>query len=148
MSLTRIAANVMIAGGMALGAVVGASPVASAQPAAPFPEKPGHGNNEFCPPWCDNNGNGNGPQGNRGHGDDKWDRGPWWANNRHDWWDDRNGPPPWGWGPPPPLQWNGPLPPTVNYWGYNLPPVWNDGSRQWGVWLFGQWIPIIGVGFN
>jgi hypothetical protein len=26
--------------------------------------------------------------------------------------------------------------------------VWNDGPRQWGIWLFGLWIPIFGVGFN
>ena len=125
--------------------------VATAQPLTPLPAKPGHGNdeycpplcgetsgpNQYCPPWCDNKA----AWGNRGHDD----KGPWWANNKHDWWDDRQGPPPWGWGPPPPLQWSGgPLPPSVNYWGYNATPVWNGG--QWGIWLFGLWIPIFGVG--
>jgi len=153
MNPMKMAAAAIIAGGLSLGAVPAIAPVASAQPGAPFPAKPGHGD-DFCPPQCGNgHGNGRGHDDNgwpgqfdRGHGDDK---GFWWNNNRHDWWDDRNGPPPWGWGPPPPIQWNGgPPPPSVNYWGYNLNPVWNDGPRQWGVWLFGQWIPIFGVGFN
>lgn len=160
MGLTRIAASVVIACGMALGSLTVGGPMAAALPAAPVPEKPGNGNgngngnnqycppwcgdtsgpNQYCPPWCDNNA----AWGNRGHDGDK---GPWWANNRHDWWDDRQGPPPWGWGPPPPLQWNGgPLPGSVNYWGYNATPVWDGG--QWGIWLFGQWIPIFGVGVN
>ena len=156
MKTTNLLAAVMIAGGLSLGAV--AAPIAAAQPSAPMPLKPGHGD-DFCPPQC-GNGNGNGGKhadgderggpawpgqfDDRGHGDDK---GFWWANNRHDWWDDRNGPPPWGWGPPPPIQWNGGPPPQfVNYWGYNLNPVWNDGPRQWGVWLFGLWIPIFGIG--
>jgi hypothetical protein len=26
--------------------------------------------------------------------------------------------------------------------------VWDDGFRQWGIWLFGLWIPIFGVGFG
>ncbi|MDT5177131.1 MAG: hypothetical protein QOJ95_1329 [Mycobacterium sp.] len=147
----KIVAAVMIAGGLGLGSSAMVAPMASAQPAAPIPLKPGHGNDDYCPPWC---GDTKGPNRycppwcdqNAGHGDDK---GQWWNTNRHDWWDDRNGPPPWGWGPPPPIQWNGgPPPQSVNYWGYNLNPVWNDGPRQWGVWLFGLWIPIFGVGFN
>jgi hypothetical protein len=24
--------------------------------------------------------------------------------------------------------------------------VWDDGFRQWGIWLFGLWIPIFGIG--
>jgi hypothetical protein len=81
---------------------------------------------------------------NRGPG--HWDKGPWWANNRHDWWDDRQGPPPWGWGPPPAYQWTGGPPRPFNYWGYDVNPVWDDGFHQWGIWLFGLWIPIIGIG--
>ena len=152
MKMTRVMVAALIAVGLSLGATPAVTPIASAQPFAPIPQKPGHGNgddycppwcgdtrgpNRYCPPWCDNNA---------GHRDDK---GFWWNSNRHDWWDDRNGPPPWGWGPPPPIQWNGgPPPQSVNYWGYNLNPVWNDGPRQWGVWLFGLWIPIFGAGFN
>ncbi len=152
MKLIKVAAAAMIVGGLSFGSVglgagvagLGAG-VASAQPAAPLPLKP-HGNDDFCPPWC-GNGPGNG-HGN-GHGNGGWDKGPWWASNNHEWWDDRNGAPPWGWGPPPPYQWNGgPLPQSINYWGYNANPVWNDVNRQWGIWLFGLWIPIFGVGFN
>ncbi len=33
-----------------------------------------------------------------------------------------------------------------NYWGYNVNPVWDDGFRQWGIWLFGPWIPVFGIG--
>ena len=43
-------------------------------------------------------------------------------NNRHEWWDDRNGPPPWGWGPPPAYQWAGGPPRPFNYWGYDVNP--------------------------
>ena len=159
MKLTRVMAAALLAGGLGLGSISSIAPIASAQAGAPLPQKPGHGN-DFCPPICGNghdgprnaghdkgrDDDGHGQFDNRGHGDDK---GSWWNSNRHDWWDDRNGPPPWGWGPPPPIQWHGGPPPhSVNYWGYNLNPVWNDGPRQWGVWLFGQWIPIFGVGFN
>jgi hypothetical protein len=155
MRLTRIVASAMIVSGVGFGSVAVGTPIASARPTAPMPQKPGHGNddycppwcgdtrgpNRYCPPWCDNNA------GNNGRGHDDWDKGPWWASNRHDWWDDRNGPPPWGWGPPPPYQWNGgPLPQSVDYYGYNAAPVWNGG--QWGIWLFGLWIPIFGVGIN
>ena len=152
--LTGFAAamTVGVLGGVVAGAGV---PVASAQPVAPVPLKPGHGN-DGCFPFCDGKGPGRGhgpgrdfdhPGRGAGHRDHWDDKGSWWANNRHDWWDDRKGPPPWGWGPPPPLHWRGgPLPPTLNYWGYNLNPVWDNGFRQWGVWLFGVWIPIIGVG--
>ena len=27
-------------------------------------------------------------------------------------------------------------------------PLWDDGFHQWGFWLFGLWIPIIGIGFS
>jgi hypothetical protein len=160
MKLNKVMATAMIVGGLGFGSAAMGAAVATATPAAPIPLKPGHGDGDFCPPLC---GNDRGP--NHGPGDFRGpdfrggdfrgpdfrgdDRGPWWLNNRHEWWDDRNGPPPWGWGPPPPLQWNGgPLPHDINYWGYNVNPVWNDGPRQWGIWLFGLWIPIFGVGFN
>ncbi|MBP2452188.1 hypothetical protein [Mycolicibacterium lutetiense] len=165
MKLTKFVATALTVGAFGMGVTGLGAPVASASPVAPVPLKPGHGNDD-CFPFCD----GGGPPGhdrdfdrgrdfdnrrpdfdNRGHDFDnrrhRDDKGPWWSNNRHDWWDDRQGPPPWGWGPPPPFQWRGGhLPPTINYWGYNLNPVWDHGFRQWGVWLFGVWIPILGVG--
>jgi hypothetical protein len=141
MRLAKIASAAMIVGALGLGAVGPGGAIASANPFAPAPLKPGHGNNGWCEPWCDN-GQGNGPDWKRGD----WDKGPWWANNRHEWWDDRNGPPPWGWGPPPPYQWAGGPPRPFNYWGYDVTPVWDDGFRQWGIWLFGLWIPVFGIG--
>ena len=165
MKLTKFVATALTVGAFGMGVTGLGAPVASASPVAPVPLQPGHGNDD-CFPFCD----GGGPPGhdrdfdrgrdfdnrrpdfdNRGHDFDnrrhRDDKGPWWSNNRHDWWDDRQGPPPWGWGPPPPFQWRGGhLPPTINYWGYNLNPVWDHGFRQWGVWLFGVWIPILGVG--
>jgi len=75
----------VIVGALGFGAIGPGMAVASAGPAVPVPLKPGHGNDDWCPPWC---GNGNGP-GFKGWDGDK---GPWWASNRHDWWDDRNGP--------------------------------------------------------
>jgi hypothetical protein len=148
MRLIKVVATAMIIGGLGFGSVGMGAGMASATPAVPIPLKPGHGDDDFCPPGC---GNGKGRHDNPGnfnpgHFDDK---GPWWASNRHEWWDDRRGAPPWGWGPPPPVQWNGgPVPHSINYWGYDVNPVWNDGPRQWGIWLFGLWIPIFGVGFN
>ena len=145
MNLRKVLAGAMVGSALVLGAAGTGIGVANADPAAPAPMRPD------CWPWC-NGGPGNGPGNeqdwNRGNGhDDDWARSAWWANNRHDWWDDRNGAPPWGWGPPPPYQWNGgPLPQTINYWGYNETPVWDDGFHQWGFWLFGIWIPIFGVG--
>ena len=53
-----------------------------------------------------------------------------------------------GGGPPPAYQWTGGPPRPFNYWGYDVNPVWDDGFHQWGIWLFGLWIPIIGIGFN
>jgi hypothetical protein len=102
--------------------------------------KPKHDIDRPCFPFC-------GDRHDRDHfhrGD--WDKGPWWANNRHDWWDERQGPPPWGWGPPPAYHWHGGPPRPFNYWGYEVTPVWDDGFHQWGIWLFGLWIPIIGIG--
>jgi len=120
MKLKKLAAAVAIIGGLGLGAGLG-SGVAVAQPAAPIPLKPSNGHGGPRPQFI----------------------------NQNERWDDSWGAPPWGWGPPPPVQWNGgPPPQSINYWGYNANPVWNDGARQWGIWLFGLWIPIFGVGFN
>ncbi|MDH6194242.1 hypothetical protein M2272_000863 [Mycobacterium frederiksbergense] len=140
MKLAKFVAAALTVGAFGFDVTGLGTPMASAQPVAPAPLKPGHGHDD-CFPFCDN---GPGRDFDRGRWDNK---GPWWADNRHDWWDDRNGPPPWGWGPPPPVQWRGGrLPQSINYWGYNLNPVWDNGFRQWGVWLFGVWIPILGVG--
>ena len=117
--------------------------VAIAEPTAPAPLKPGHGHDDIdrpCFPFCENRNDWN----DFDRGD--WDKGFWWANNRHDWWDDRQGPPPWGWGPPPAYQWPGGPPQPFNYWGYDVTPVWDIGFHQWGIWLFGIWIPIFGIG--
>jgi hypothetical protein len=151
MRLAKVASAAMIVGALGFGVVAPGGAVASASPAAPVPLKPGHGGDDWCKPWCDNgngngNGRGNGPDFKRG--DFGFDKGPWWANNKHEWWDDNKGPPPWGWGPPPPYQWAGGPPRPFNYWGYDVNPVWDDGFRQWGIWLFGLWIPIFGIGFG
>jgi len=144
MRLAKIVSAAMIVGALGFGAIGPGGAVAFADPFAPAPLKPGDGNDDWCKPWCDNgNGRGNGPDWKGWDGD----KGPWWANNRHEWWDDNNGPPPWGWGPPPPYQWAGGPPRPFNYWGYDVTPVWDDGFRQWGIWLFGLWIPIFGIGF-
>ena len=142
MKPAKIVASAMIVSSLGFGGATLGGAVASADPGNGHGN--GHGRGNDCQPWCP------GPGGPGGPGFDKhWDKGVWWANNRHDWWDDRQGPPPWGWGPPPPFQWNGgPLPHSINYWGYNANPVWDDGFRQWGIWLFGLWIPIFGVGFG
>ena len=145
MRLSKFVSAAMIVGALGFGALGPAGAVASADPVVPAPLKPGHGNDDWCPPWCgngDGNGNGHGPEWNNGN----WDKGPWWASNRHEWWDDRNGAPPWGWGPPPAYQWTGGPPHPFNYWGYDVNPVWDDGFGQWGIWLFGLWIPIFGIG--
>lgn len=136
MVLTKAVSAAMIVGALGLGALGPGGAVASAAPAVPAPEKPRH--DDLCPPWC-----GNGPGNGNANGHDK---GPWWANNRHDWWDDRQGPPPWGWGPPPAYHWTGGPPRPFKYWGYDVIPVWDHGFRQWGIWLFGLWIPIFGIG--
>jgi hypothetical protein len=151
MKLTKWAAAVAIMGGLGLGA--GVSGVAGAQPAAPFPLKPGNGHgHDNCQPFCggpgSNSGNGNGQGQGNGHGAGNGHGRPQFVN-QNERWDDSWGAPPWGWGPPPPVYWNGgPPPQTINYWGYDAAPVWNDGARQWGIWLFGLWIPVFGVGFN
>jgi hypothetical protein len=155
MGLTKIVSAAMIVGALGFGAVGPAVATASAHPAVPAPLNPGHGNghgnNDWCDQWCDN-GRGNGPDG-RGNGGDgrraDWDhKGPWWGNNRHDWWDDRNGQPPWGWSAPPAYHWDGGPPHPFNYWGYNVNPVWDDGFHQWGFWLLGLWVPVFGIGVS
>jgi hypothetical protein len=151
MKLAKTLVNAMVVAALGFGAAGLGTGVASA--------KPGNDINQPCFPFC-NGQQGNWNDGHRGdwnnqgnwnnqgdwnnHGN--FDKGPWWASNRHDWWDDRQGPPPWGWGPPPAYQWAGGPPHPFNYWGYNVNPVWDDGFHQWGVWLFGLWIPIFGIG--
>jgi hypothetical protein len=34
----------------------------------------------------------------------------------------------------------------ATYWGYQLNPVWDNGLHPWGIWPFGIWIPIFGIG--
>jgi hypothetical protein len=147
MRLSKVVSAAMIVGALGFGALGPGGAVASADPVVPAPLKPGH--DDFCPPWC-GNGNGNGNGNGHGNGPDwnHWngDKGPWWASNRHEWWNDNDGRPPWGWGPPPAYQWDGGPPRPFNYWGYNVNPVWDDGFRQWGIWLFGLWIPVFGIG--
>ena len=137
--LMKLVSTAMIACAFGLGAVGPGGAMATASPVVQAPEKPKH--DDFCPPGC-GNGNRGGPGDHDGHGD----KGPWWASNAHPWWDDRNGPPPWGWGPPPAYQWQGGPPHPFNYWGYDVNPVWEDGFRQWGFYLFGIWIPVFGIG--
>ena len=144
MNLAKTLANAMVVAALGAGAVGLGTGVASA--------KPGHDIDRPCFPYCgqQNNGNdwnGDWNNGNRGHQGD-FDKGPWWANNRHDWWDDGQGPPPWGWNAPPPYQWPGGPPRPFNYWGYNVNPVWDDGFHGWGFWLFGLWIPVFGIGVS
>jgi hypothetical protein len=138
MMLEKVLAGAMVGSALVFTAVGVGTGVANADPAAPTPWRPG---DDPCPPWgCNGPGRDSGPDWQ--HSD--WDKGQWWATNRHDRWDDRNGPPPWGWGPPPAYQWDGGPPHPFNYWGYDANPVWN--GFQWGIWLFGIWIPIFGLG--
>lgn len=70
----------------------------------------------------------------------------WWETHSHEWWDDCQGAPPWGWDPPPEYEWYG-APPWVdshpiNYYGQWVNPIFDPGHHQWGFWLFGLWIPI------
>ena len=147
MKLKKVMASAMIVGALGFGAVGLGSGFASASPGAPAPLDPGFNN-----PWPWPPGPGRDDHGRDWYrADDRggdWAKSAWWATNRHDWWDDRNGPPPWGWGPPPPAQWDGPPPwvnpHPINYWGYNENPVWDDNFHSWGIWLLGQWIPLIG----
>jgi hypothetical protein len=141
--LAKTVIDAIVVAALGFGAVGLGGGVAIAEPTAPAPLKPGHGHDDIdrpCFPFCENRNDWN----DFDRGD--WDKGVWWANNRHDWWDDRQGPPPWGWGPPPAYQWHGGPPGPFNYWGYDVTPVWDVGFHQWGIWLFGIWIPIFGIG--
>jgi hypothetical protein len=157
MKLAKIVVNAIAVATLGFGAAGTGIGAASAQPGAPLPQRPGPGHNidQPCFPFCENrHDDWNNNDFHRGdwnnndfrHGD--WDKGPWWANNRHDWWDDRQGMPPWGWSLPPAYYWPGGPPHPFNYWGYDVNPVWHDGFHQWGIWLFGLWIPIIGIGVS
>jgi hypothetical protein len=154
MKLTKVAAATVMAGGLVFGGVGLGSGVAIAQPRAPMPLDPGRGpgghGHDDCPPRCGGPDFKRGPDFNRGP---DFDRGDWkrnqWRPDPHQRWDNRWGAPPWGWGPPPPVYWNGGYrPQQIDYWGYQATPVWDDGFRQWGIWLFGVWIPVFGAGFN
>ena len=139
MTKTALAAAT-IASALGFGAVsVAGVGVASAAPAAPMPMQPGQcGRNFGC--W---------PGPNRV--DQDWSVGSvnWWRGRPDKWWGDGDLPP-WGyWGQPPAVQWSGPppwvTPHPINYWGYNATPVWDDNFHGWGIWLFGLWIPIVGI---
>jgi hypothetical protein len=148
MKLAKAVVNAVFVAALGLGTVGLGGGVASAQPAVPAPLKPGHDRDDIdrpCFPFCEGRHDDWNGFNDFNRGD--WDKGPWWANNRHDWWDDRQGPPRWGWGPPPPYYWHGGPPRPFNYWGYDVTPVWDPGFNQWGIWLFGLWIPVFGIGF-
>lgn len=146
MKLKKILATATAAAAVGAGAL-GVGGTASADPVAPMPAKPGHcGRNIDCSPGPGFNA---GPEWNRGEAD--WDVGSmnWWRGRPGKWWHDDQLPP-WGyWGAPPPVQWSGPPPwvnpHPINYWGYDVTPVWDDGFHGWGIWLFGIWIPIVGI---
>ena len=140
MKLARTLVNATVVAALGLGTAGLGTGVAAA--------KPGNDIDRPCFPFCENRHDdwNDVDRSNFDRGPGHWDKGPWWANNRHDWWDDRQGPPPWGWGPPPPYRWAGGPPRPFDYWGYDVTPVWDDGFREWGIWLFGLWIPIIGIG--
>ena len=117
MKLKKLATAAALAGALALTAVGAAAGTANADP----------------PPWIP--------------GPHPWDSVDYHAHWRGAPWGD--GPAPWGWGPPPPPAWAGPLPAAwapppapINYWGYNVQPVFDPGYSQWGFWLFGNWIPL------
>jgi hypothetical protein len=152
MKLAKSVVNAIVVAAIGFGAAGLGAGEASAQPSAPLPQRPGNDINRPCFPFCDNqNGGGDwndfrGRNWNNNFQNGNWDKGPWWANNRHDWWDDRQGMPPWGWDYPPAYQWTGGPPRPFNYYGYDVNPVWDNGFHQWGIWLFGLWIPIFGIG--
>ncbi|HME48900.1 hypothetical protein [Mycobacterium sp.] len=126
MKFKRIAAGAALTGGLALAAIGLGAGAACADPWVPGPPGPWHDG----PGW-----HGYAPVDDW-HG--RWHNAPW-----------GDGAPPWGWGAPPPVAWNGPLPapwgpppPPINYWGYNVQPVWDPGYNQWGFYLGGVWIPL------
>ena len=148
MKLKKVLATATVVSALGLGALGAGGAIAAADP---VPWKPGHGNDDDNGPgWQDNNWQDNNWQGNNWQGD--WNVGgrDWWRGRPDKWWRDGDLPP-WGyWGTPPPVQWSGPPPweqqRQINYWGYDATPVWDDGFHGWGIWLFGIWIPIIGIG--
>jgi hypothetical protein len=164
MKLKKRLITATIAGALGLGALgAGGVGVASADPGF-IPMKPGQcGRNFDCQPgpgwnrgdgnWNDGNWNdGRGINGNWNNCDQDWSVGSanWWRGRPGKWWRDGDLPP-WGfWGPPPAVQWSGPPPwvdaHPINYWGYTATPVWDPGFNGWGIWLFGVWIPIVGIG--
>ena len=156
MKLKKFLVTAMAAAALGSGAVATGG-VASADPAVPLPTKPGQcGRNFDCTPGPGFNVGPVGPEFNRGDGN--WNNGDrddsvgsmnWWRGRPGKWWRDGDLPP-WGyWGAPPPVQWSGPPPwvdpHPINYWGYNVTPVWDNGFHGWGFWLFGIWIPIVGI---
>jgi hypothetical protein len=145
-----VAATVTSALGLGALGVGGGMASADPPPWVPGPgpghDGPGHDNG---PAWRNNN-NWRGADWQRGRdGDFNVGGRDWWRGRPGKWWRDDDLPP-WGfWGPPPAVQWAG-APPWVdphpiNYWGYNATPVWNAGFNGWGIWLFGIWIPIVGI---
>jgi hypothetical protein len=162
--LTKILTAATVAGALGFGGIG----VASADPGSPLPAKPGPcGRGLDCGPGPGPGGPGPGWQGPgrggpgpdwQGPHDDNWNAGRDFNVGSRDWWRGRPGKrwrdddlPPWGfWGPPPAYQWSGPPPwvnpQSINYWGYQATPVWDDGFHGWGIWLFGIWIPIVGIG--
>lgn len=140
MNLKKVIAKGAIAvvlGGAALGPAV---VTATADPGG------GHGPDHH--EWVDNN-NGRGPdhdgRGDHGPGGDRqWQQ--WNDNDWNHWWsvnkwrnDDR---PPWGFGPPPAVHWQGQPPEWIDYWGYRVHPVFDPGFHTFGFWLFGIFIPV------
>jgi hypothetical protein len=162
MRLKKMVATAATVSALGFGAISGVG-VANADPAAPFPAKPGPcgPHNDCWPgPGPGARGNpGNGPDWKPGQGPGNWNNNiqdlsvgsrDWWRGRPGKWWKDDDLPP-WGfWGAPPPVQWTGPPPwvnpHPINYWGYNATPVWDDGFQGWGIWLFGVFIPIVGIG--
>lgn len=128
MTLKKIVAGGIVAGVLTAAAAGSGIGPASADPGWK-PDKDRHDQ------WVDRGWN---DHDRSWRGDDRdWDK--WWRDNR---WrnEDR---PPWGWGPPPPLHWRGHPPQFVDYWGYQVSPIWDPGFRSWGFWLFGVFIPVI-----
>lgn len=163
MNLKSLVAQGAVVGALTMGTFGMSTVPAFAQPAGhpvysqDHPNRP-HGDDDDDWGGHDgrrNNGNWRGDD-NRRDRDRDWRDDRRWQDDRHEW---RNNPwhydqrPPWGWAPPPRAEWRGPLPDrwgpppqAFDYWGYRVQPVWDDGFRTWGFWLFGIWIPLVSVG--
>ncbi|MDX1884822.1 chitin-binding protein [Mycolicibacterium sp. 120270] len=172
MNFNKLVATAAI--GCAIGGVgltIGSGTANAAPPCPPGACGPGGGSGPGGPPGDRGPG---GPRGDRGPGGPPGDfrgpdgppgdfRGPggpppdFRGRDNNDWrgrfrgapWGDNL--PPWGWGPPPPPRWEGPLPPAwgpppppIDYFGFQQQPVWDPGYNQWGFWFFGIWIPLPG----